>query len=306
MHTALDYNRRKVLQGNIVSDHQRPSDNDNRFQIQSLDLIGSQRFFRNESPEKLKAFEVIWLKSGRGVLQADGENHILSDNTIYCLTPGSVRKVNLETESEGYYISFAIEFIRLSDTYENCFFFSEQCYFNSRLVTAFVDKHKTSELEAIAKQIKWEYDNFFNRKLEVLKGLLNIFLIYFTRSLKQSDASTNASGEEALVRRFIMSLKNNFATMKMVSDYASQFCISANYLNRIIKRVTGFPASYHIQQQIMLEAKRQAIYSSASMKEVAYSLGFDNTAHFSKFFKNVCGMNFTDFKIRDKQGQRVF
>src|SRR5678816_213415 len=68
----------------------------------SLDWIGSQRFFWNESPEKLKAFEVIWLKSGRGVLQADEENHILSENTIYCLTPGSVRKVNLEMESEGY------------------------------------------------------------------------------------------------------------------------------------------------------------------------------------------------------------
>src|ERR1044072_2087402 len=185
MDTALDYNRRKVLQVNILPEQERVSGNDDRFQIQSLDWIASQRFSRTEPPEKLKTFEVIWLKSGRGVLQIDGENHILSDNTIYCLIPGSVRKVNLETKSQGYYISFAIEFISLSDTYENCFLFSEQSYFNSRLVTTFVDKDTPSELEAIAKQIKCEYNNFFNRKLEVLKGLLNIFLIYFTRSLKQ-------------------------------------------------------------------------------------------------------------------------
>ena len=82
----------------------------------------------------------------------------------------------------------------------------------------------------------------------------------------------------------------------MVSDYAGQLCVTPNYLNRTVKKVTGFTASHHIQQQIILEAKRKAIYSSVSMKEVAYYLGFDNLAHFSKFFKNNCGMNFTDFK----------
>jgi AraC-like DNA-binding protein len=32
------------------------------------------------------------------------------------------------------------------------------------------------------------------------------------------------------------------------------------------------------------------------MKEVAYSLGFEDIAHFSRFFKNTAGMNFTDFR----------
>ena len=82
----------------------------------------------------------------------------------------------------------------------------------------------------------------------------------------------------------------------MVIDYASQLYVTPNYLNRIVKKITGFTASHHIQQQIILEAKRKALYLSASMKEIAYSLGFDNLAHFSKFFKNNCGMSFTDFK----------
>jgi AraC family transcriptional activator of pobA len=32
------------------------------------------------------------------------------------------------------------------------------------------------------------------------------------------------------------------------------------------------------------------------MKEIAYFLGFCDMAHFSKFFKNTTGMNFSDFK----------
>jgi YesN/AraC family two-component response regulator len=32
------------------------------------------------------------------------------------------------------------------------------------------------------------------------------------------------------------------------------------------------------------------------MKQIGYYLGFDDMAHFSKFFKTATGMNFTDFK----------
>jgi AraC family transcriptional activator of pobA len=32
------------------------------------------------------------------------------------------------------------------------------------------------------------------------------------------------------------------------------------------------------------------------MKEVAFQLGFEDVAHFSKFFKTVCGKNFSTYK----------
>jgi AraC-like DNA-binding protein len=98
------------------------------------------------------------------------------------------------------------------------------------------------------------------------------------------------------VQRFMSLLKKNYTTHKMVSDYARELCLTPSHLNKIVKKVSGFPASYHIQQQIILEAKRQAIYYGLSMKEVAFSLGFDDYLHFSKFFKNNSGMNFTHFK----------
>ena len=82
----------------------------------------------------------------------------------------------------------------------------------------------------------------------------------------------------------------------MVSDYAGQLYVTPNYLNRTVKKITGFTASHHIQQHIITEAKRQAMFSLSSMKEIAYSLGFDNLAHFSKFFKTNSGMSFRDFK----------
>ncbi len=72
--------------------------------------------------------------------------------------------------------------------------------------------------------------------------------------------------------------------------------VTPNYLNEIIKKITGYSAGYHIRQRITLEAKRMALYSDNSMKEIAYNLGFLDCAHFSKFFKTITGSNFTEFK----------
>jgi AraC family transcriptional activator of pobA len=72
--------------------------------------------------------------------------------------------------------------------------------------------------------------------------------------------------------------------------------VTPNYLTEVVKKVTGNSASYHIQQRMVQEAKRLAMYSDANMKDIAYTLGFDDLSHFSKFFKNAAGMNFTEFK----------
>ena len=91
-------------------------------------------------------------------------------------------------------------------------------------------------------------------------------------------------------------LDKNFKEKKMVAEYAAQLLVTPNYLNRIVKKNTGFSAGHHIRQRIVLEAKRMGRYSGAAMKEIAYNLGFMDLAHFSRFFKTFGGANFSDFK----------
>ena len=51
-----------------------------------------------------------------------------------------------------------------------------------------------------------------------------------------------------------------------------------------------------IKERIILEAKRALIYTSLSNKEIAYDLGFDDPAHFSKYFSNATSLSPTKFK----------
>lgn len=268
------------------------NDNSRHFEVQCIESM-SALFASTAAAEKSGHFEILLIQKGVGVLQLDGKDHLLTENNTWCIFPGHYRKLHFSPGAVGYYFSFAIEFLKLSEGYSNSAAWLEQY---NNVASNIIYKETLPELEAIARQMQWEYNNYFDKRRELLKGLLNIFLLYFSRDLNKSFVHDTPNREKELVSKFIGLLKKNFYTRKFVNDYASLLSVTPNYLNRTVKKITGHPTSYHIQQQIVLEAKRQAIYSSESMKQIAYSLGFDNPAHFSKFFKNNCGVNFTEFK----------
>ena len=88
---------------------------------------------------------------------------------------------------------------------------------------------------------------------------------------------------------------------KSVTAYADQLCVTPNHLSVSIKRETGRPASDHIRQRIMQEAQRLVAAHDAPLKEIAYQLGFEDVAHFSKLFKRCHGVSFSSFKAQARQ-----
>ena len=176
-------------------------------------------------------------------------------------------------------------------------------FFNAGLFSTFwhspvikVDEDSRVEMEDIAAKMMKEYSNYFLLRSQILRGYLKIFLIYLTRQFEVNTEEELQSRNIDLVKRFLSLIEKSYISKRMVTEYADQLIVTPNYLNEVVKKVTGHPASHHIQQRIVLEAKRQAAFSTLTMKEVAYQLGFDDIAHFSKFFKNASGQSFTDFR----------
>lgn len=266
------------------------------FEIHTMEWIDKNRWQQNSVPHRHNYFVIVWVKKGVGIHLIDLDKFELQDNTVYCITPGQVHLMNINGPADGYVISFTSEFMGLAE--ENF-----DLLFNTGLFNTFshsplikVSPDMQQEMEDMAEKMMKEYANFFLLRSEILRGYLKIFLIYLTRQFERTNQSENLSKNMDLVKKFFSLLERNFTVKRMVTDYADELIVTPNYLNEVIKKITGFPASHHIQQRIVLEAKRQAAYSNLSMKEVAYQLGFDDMAHFSKFFKNASGQSFTDFK----------
>jgi YesN/AraC family two-component response regulator len=87
--------------------------------------------------------------------------------------------------------------------------------------------------------------------------------------------------------------------MKRPADYAEVLNISVAYLNECVKNVTGFSVSHHIQQRIILEAKRLLYHSDNSVKEIAAELGYDDYPYFSRLFVKVAGITALTFRSKN-------
>ena len=256
-------------------------------EIQNLELGATTR---------LTQIEIIWIKKGRGDLIADFSTVAFDGNIIFCLAPGVQRRIVTDTELHGYYLSLSTDFLRLSEGQTHSSILSAQHVRVSRFVVLEPDKDLAYEMtDVISKMIK-EYSNYYLLRSEILKGLVKVFAIYLTRNTNPNLSAAVTGRDSEMVNRFMTLVSMHFATKKKVSEYADELCVTPNYLNQMVKRATGFPASYHIQQQIVLEAKRQAASSGLRMKEIADALGFQDYAHFSKFFKTYSGISFSNFK----------
>jgi len=101
------------------------------------------------------------------------------------------------------------------------------------------------------------------------------------------------------VRNFSVLLESNFKTEHEVKFYASSLNKSPKTLSNIFNLLQQPAPSKLIQLRIILEAKRYLHYTDKSAKEIAYDLGFESPAHFSRFFKMYSGNNITEFRCED-------
>ncbi|MBL1281237.1 MAG: AraC family transcriptional regulator [Fluviicola sp.] len=145
-----------------------------------------------------------------------------------------------------------------------------------------------------------------NRKEYILDHLLlkdscnTLIGLVISQYLIQSKPVASHSRFEVITKAFQSVLESNFITTKRPSDYSDKLKISAVYLNECVKKTTGHPVSHHIQQRIILEAKRLLYHSNKSVKEIAFELGYDDYPYFSRLFKKVTGITALTFRNKNK------
>jgi AraC-like DNA-binding protein len=264
------------------------------FEIYELEANSSDCHF--SVPHQHNSFELVWLLEGEGSYLVDNEQHQVAANQVYCLTPGQLHQFKPGKSLRGYLITFSQEFLLMPKDNAALIFYSNSCHQLSGTTVIHLNEDVRIEMEDLVVKMQKEFDNFFLLRSEILRGLLNIFMIYLTRQYRPAAAPPARQGNRSLVNRFFSIVEKKYMVYKLVADYADELAVTPNHLNEMVKKVSGYPASHHIRQRVVLEAKRQATYSGSSMKEIAYSLGFDDIAHFSKFFKNLSGRSFTDYK----------
>lgn len=105
-----------------------------------------------------------------------------------------------------------------------------------------------------------------------------------------TDGTAVSGRYRAITLRLRKLLDIHLVEEKSPAAYASMMNISEVYLNEAVKGATGLSVGAYIRNMVMVRAKRQLAYTSLSAKEIAYALGYEDYAHFSKLFSKSTGM----------------
>ncbi|MEM8584479.1 MAG: AraC family transcriptional regulator [Bacteroidota bacterium] len=138
---------------------------------------------------------------------------------------------------------------------------------------------------------------------EMMRMLLKRLIVILTRLAKVQHLKTNPKGDELdTIRQFNLLVEQHFTTKHQVQDYAELLFKSPKTLSNLFGKYSDKTPLQVIKERIGLEAKRLLRYSDKPIAEIAYDLGFTESAHFSRFFKKISGTSPSIFRDAGKIG----
>jgi AraC family transcriptional regulator, transcriptional activator of pobA len=129
--------------------------------------------------------------------------------------------------------------------------------------------------------------------------LQNLCAAVLLKLLPLIDSGSDKSGTVSAEVRNL--LQENFMKRLSAQQYADLLHTSVANLNLKLKKTTG-KTIMQLQTDLIVSKIKQHIYSTDfEFKEIAHQFGFDDYAHFSKFFKKQSGYTPSDYRTLVKQ-----
>lgn len=235
----------------------------------------------------------ILQQKGRFLCEIDFSEMLLHESSLCFVAPGQVHRYLQQERSQGWFIFVdtglvAEQYRQIFDTHQH-----------SRQVVSVQPGDVVFDTVPLLEQLLLREHHALQSSL--VASLTATILGIIAARIVQSGSSGHSIGSQKyhIAIRFKQLVKQHYKERKQVLQYAERLNITPLYLNEVVKEITGFPASYWIQQEIVLEAKRLLYYTAMDVKQVAYELGYEDHTYFSRFFKKHTGTTAVAFRIKN-------
>jgi len=121
-------------------------------------------------------------------------------------------------------------------------------------------------------------------------------------NLIMSDFISGISTDKMALMRFAPVLEyinDNFSRKIKLEQLAELMNINTMYFSNSFKSVFNISPKQYILNKRLIESKRLLLETEMSVKEIAYSVGFENENYFSEFFSSKVGISALRFRNRE-------
>jgi AraC family transcriptional activator of pobA len=167
-------------------------------------------------------------------------------------------------------------------------------------IIAVTDEAERARLSALCRDLFEEGSLAREGYRMAMRGLLALIAVGVARlaasrarsgAVTLQPADTTVAQLRALVDEF-------FRREHQLGFYAERLGMTIDRLNDHVKRATGVTAGHLVRQRLLTEAKRQLVFTTQPIQDVAAELAFSDPSHFARFFRKHTGTTPHEFRDR--------
>jgi AraC family transcriptional regulator, transcriptional activator of pobA len=249
-------------------------------------------------------YQLLLIERGRVEARIDEATKSQRAPALVLVPPGIVHAFRFQPGTVGFVISFAPGLVQVLGSAD-----SALGEFLERPALTALDRTKlhATELGSLAKSLLREFLRSAPGRELALRGLLAAVLANVMRLawMPAAIGSNSAAPERKLVMRFRRLIEAHYRDHVDLAAYAADLCISQSQLRRACVGICGQSPIAVVHLRLLVEAERLLRYTTMSIAQVAYHLGFDDPAYFSRFFTRRMRMSPREFRARDEATARA-
>lgn len=197
---------------------------------------------------------------------------------------------NIKTEASGWLLLIHPDFLWNTSLAKRI---KKYDYFGYAVNEAlFLSEKEEMILEELLKSIQREYQSNIDRFSEnIIISQIEVLLNYAERFYERQFITRKIANSQILIKleeeldKYFDDSQPLFNGIPTVTQVASALHLSPNYLSTTLKIISGQSTQQHIQSKLIDKAKEKLSTTTLSVSEIAYELGFEYPATFSKLFK---------------------
>lgn len=223
------------------------------------------------------------VSNGGGTMHVDGDVLTFGAPCLLVIPAGVVHGFNWDVESSGAVVTVATSY--LADLVERDKDLSG--IFEQPTVVSAPAGRIERQIAVLRYELGWAAPG---HRASIDAQLLAL-LVAVIRQTGPRQASAEAPGRDAaLVARFRARVEERFRSREPVETHARALGVSARRLRQACSSVARQPPTEILDQRTVLEAKRMLIYGHLTVAQTGETLGFEDAAYFSRFFRRHAGV----------------